>query len=99
VNTSRFLIHLTVAESLAVAIASFTKDRFSLTFYTTCVCLLIWDFFLGIVYLIIPKSRRDSLFSRCLLSVSAAWLVPAGLTIALIFINPHSLETFLHFNR
>jgi hypothetical protein len=95
----RFLIHLVIAQSVAVGVASVTKDMFSLTFYATCVCLVIWDAIWGVFYLAVSKQKRQLSAFRFLFSAASAWLVPVILIISLIFIPQETLQSFLHFNR
>jgi hypothetical protein len=93
----RFLIHLIIAQLFALGIAYITKDKFAPTFYIVCVCLLIWDAFLGIVYFAVPEQKHGSLAFSFLFSVASAWIVPLILSVTLIFIPQETLRSLLHF--
>jgi hypothetical protein len=94
-----FLIHLFLAQSIALGIGKVTKDKFEITFHTTFTCLLIWDALLGIVYLATPEQHRHARAFRFLFSATMAWIVPIVLIVALVFIPPQTLQSFLHFGR
>ena len=95
----RFLIHLILAQSIALGVGKFAKDQFEMTFYTTFICLLVWDALIGVIYLTTPANRHQARYFQVLFSVAMAWLVPIVLIIAIVLTPPQTLQSLLHFGR
>ena len=87
-----FLINSAIAQLIVAGVTYSARDTYSTMFFAACVCLLIWDWILGIAYLATPNQNKNSRFYKFLFSIWIAWLVPIAIFIFLILVPQTTLQ-------